>query len=619
MPENGTGERERLVLAAAVALDTPCQLDLIAATAGLEQQDVAEALEQLELRGLVASEPPNRFVIAGQVEAGLLPGASLTMAHARAAGELLRRGAADADVCRHLLASPGGGNPRHVEVLLRQAASCRSEGDLESAVALTRRALLEPPPEQQLCVILLELADLLLSCGQHEEALDIARRARDRRRSAAQRADATVLMARALEGMGNHERAALAIGDELENPTVDREAGVALRHELLRQGASNATALHLWSQHASHDLDNDGDLPPAQISLQLLPKTQQAMRDGTPATEAVTITLQHLARLRPTQYDLHGILSAAWLLIRADEPNHLTRLLTAARPALGAPAFASLTALEGIAALRFSCVDTAIDLLERALRIGRRHEDAVAVDMSTAFLAHALFEADEQLRLERLLARRDPFQSRLSSPWKSIRRIAQARADLVASAPEPALAALMRVEEEKQSLGMLNPAGFHHSEPLVEALLTLGRQNDAARYAELNLARAGAWGAPITLALAESTCATCAHPDRARELHERALSRLASMPPNTTQARLRLAIAKFQLERNQRARAERHLREALDIATRTSARRLATELLRNLGHKPRRTAIFGIESLTRSDLAELDSERHHGSPTGPEL
>ncbi|HET9718500.1 MAG TPA: LuxR C-terminal-related transcriptional regulator [Solirubrobacteraceae bacterium] len=593
----GAAETDRQVLAALSALGEPAAVDVVATVADVDLLSAVEALERLQSSGEVASPAPMLFSLSGAPE---LSGPLLALCHARAAAALIRRGAADGVISDHLLRSPGTSDPRNVEILRRHAQSCLSS-DPQRAVACLRRALNEPPPEEALNGTLNQLADALLRAQEPGEAAEVAGRVRSRTSRQNERITAAITLSRALRTTTGPEAAVRTLVSELgllgEGNQGER---LRLHHELVRQGASSELALRSWLQLAENDREESGH----RNGFSLLISSQNLLRGGLRAEEAVTELRGELARHPVAELEPYGLLSALWLLIRADQPDLACRLLEEQRVA-GPPRSAIELAFRGVLQLRYGTVTQAVACLQEALGLAMAGAEPVEADLASAFLAQALFEAGETVRFDELLAAHDPDSLPEESAWSAIRRVARGRARIAAGSIEDGLADLLRVEESKQRLRLTNPAGYHHAEPAVHALLRLGRADEARALAHTNLERARAWDAPLTVALATSAVAACAPPVQSDKQFERAQRLLRPWTPSLFQAQILLHSTEPLLRTNRTAQGEQRLRETLHVAAQIGAGRLVEEAkgaLHALGRRPRRTAMQGVDALTRAEL-----------------
>ena len=145
------------------------------------------------------------------------------------------------------------------------------------------------------------------------------------------------------------------------------------------------------------------------------------------------------------------------------------------------------------------------------------------------------------------------------------------------------------------------------------AHLALGEREPARRLAAEELELAQAFGAPRALGVAKRAAGLVAGGERGELLLREAIEAFEHGDAGLERARALADLGAMLRRRNRRTEARELLREALDTAHRTGARRLAEHAeteLRATGARPRRVLLTGLDSLTASErrVAELASE-----------
>jgi len=145
------------------------------------------------------------------------------------------------------------------------------------------------------------------------------------------------------------------------------------------------------------------------------------------------------------------------------------------------------------------------------------------------------------------------------------------------------------------------------------AHLALGDHESAGRLAEEELELARAFGAPRALGVAKRAAGVVAGGDRGASLLREAIDAFERGDARLERARALADLGAMLRRRNRRTEARELLREALDIAHRSGAERLAEQAeieLRATGARPRRAVLTGLDSLTASErrIAELGSQ-----------
>jgi DNA-binding CsgD family transcriptional regulator len=136
------------------------------------------------------------------------------------------------------------------------------------------------------------------------------------------------------------------------------------------------------------------------------------------------------------------------------------------------------------------------------------------------------------------------------------------------------------------------------------AHLQLGERDAARALAEEELQRARRWNTPSALACALRTAGLVEGSDRGIELLKQAVASVERSPAMYERARCLTELGAALRRAGQRRDARERLREALDLADRCGALRLASRArdeLVALGARPRRAALSGRDALTPSE------------------
>ncbi len=592
----------RLLVTAAIALlRESAHLDVIAAVASITLQQASQIVGQLEREGVLTGASPARLSLPQEGVAALeqLPSSVCALMHAGCAEQLRARGASDLEVCRHLLRAPGQGLPANVAALRRCAhAHMRRAKPREAAVCL-QRALREPPQESQLPEILTELAEALAGAQMHRAAIDTAQRALERSQTLQDQAGAVVALFKALCACGQAQQALSLLSGEIERlQGVDEELSLRLEIELLRQAPLHRCILEAALQrHRARELDETLPSSPAYL---LAVGQMLGMGPAARAADAIATVRRslRLGGLEPRH--LESAVRSALLMLRADDPETARALIALARsPMPGTAAAPALDAVEGLIELRWGSVAVASQRLQAALELACERGEEYPKWLALAFLAHALHERGERERLAALIAQHPP-ERHEQNMVAAVMRVAKGKHLLGLSEHRLALEELLAVDRRKEAIGLTNPAGYHHIEPAVDALIALGRLREALELANRNLQRAQAWGAPITIALAKGALASCLPPREGIALITEAIGSLPA-DANITRADLLLREGRIMIAAGQPREARIVLRESLDTATRIGALRIATACqaaLHSLGARPRRPHTHGVDSLT---------------------
>nr|WP_275586009.1 BTAD domain-containing putative transcriptional regulator [Geodermatophilus sabuli] len=186
-----------VVARAAGVLGDGAPLPVVAALAGLPEQETAAALAALARAEIVKDEQPLAFVhpLVRESVYRDQPAAERALRHERAARLLRAAGAADEQVAAHLLLAPVRGDGAATEVLCSAARTAAERGAADSAVTYLRRALDDLPAGAQRCDLLRELG-LLESLVDGAASTGHLLQAYERLEDPAERADVAVAIAR---------------------------------------------------------------------------------------------------------------------------------------------------------------------------------------------------------------------------------------------------------------------------------------------------------------------------------------------------------------------------------------------------------------------------------------
>lgn len=473
-----------------------------------------------------------------------LPSAARALAHLQIAGELRERGADALEICAHLLDAPGESRQANVETLCRSAAHYRQAGALAKASECLRRALREPPDAARLPEILLDLAEVLIECGEHAEAAQRTACTRHVDCAGAVRMRAGMLRFRATVGLGRTDMAIADLSAEIAAlRKIEESLALKLERELWRSGVTNARVLQeALNRHRRLSI---GDLPSGTSPHPDLVDARQilAAAGNLTAGEAVEIAQQTLRLCRRGRLGVSCALHAVWLLLIADEPAQAEACLEQARR-MAAPrrgALPVLDALQGMLALRVGTVPQARRVLRDALAAARRRRDPVASGLAGALLADVLLEADQPESARKLVAEH-PDSDRCKGVVGALLLAVRARLALLDGRARDAHEDLSLIRARTVELGLRSPGGICYADAAVAASLQLGEHQAAIELARAELGYAEAWGAPSTIALARGTMARCLPPRQRIPLLCEAISMLSDSPAKLVRAQLLLEL-----------------------------------------------------------------------------
>jgi DNA-binding CsgD family transcriptional regulator len=614
LPPEATG-----IARAVAVLDRDASLAHAAAVAGVDADAAAHAADALAAARILAPGRPLRFLhpIVRTALYEAFPVAERGRWHARAARLLDEAGEPAARAVPHLLAAEPFGDAAAVR-LLRDAAA--TEPDPRRAAALLRRALEEPPPAA-------ERPGLLLALGQAEmraydpAAIEHLLLGRDSSEDPDERLRATHALARAWTLDPNPEAALEWVRGEL----ASLDSGAAADHaDRSDPGLAREVRLALIALETIR-----GDVTPEQAAA----RRAEAQGAATPAERYLLAALAYKATDHGTATDaaelaelaLAGGLTAEGIrgtgailvlaaLMNADE---VERAAEVARGALDlarrsgdvSGAALALTMHADVAFRRGALADAEAESRE-ALEMADEHALAWAEPVAIATLIETLGEQGRGDEADAVLASRELTDWQQGTARAALYLHARARLRLAQDRREEALDDFRASGEVMRRYGVDNPAVQGWRSGAAEALLRMGRHDEARALAaeELELGTAfaarHALGASLrVLGLTESSI------DRLRE----AVGALEPSPSRLLRARALVDYGAALRRAGERAASRDPLREGLDLAHRCGASQLAAHAEQELaasGARPRRRAISGVEALTPSQLriAEMAAE-----------
>ncbi len=229
------GEHSVAVARAVAVLEPNAETRLVGELAGLTENVVTESFELLIRARLLSDSRPVAFAhpLVREVVLGEVATPRRAADHARAA-QLLDRDGTDPDaVAAHLLLAELGGEAWVVEALRRAAAGALGRGAPEAAVRYLRRALQEPPAQEERLDLSRELGIALLRAND-PEGIEVLRTVRAATEDPAAHAQLSTELAGSLGLRGGAAEAAVLLEESLaRQPDPDGEIGLMLRAWLL--------------------------------------------------------------------------------------------------------------------------------------------------------------------------------------------------------------------------------------------------------------------------------------------------------------------------------------------------------------------------------------------------
>jgi class 3 adenylate cyclase/DNA-binding CsgD family transcriptional regulator len=607
---------EATVLVRAVAvLGRRVELRHAGALAGLERDVAGHAATTLARADLLNFEMPLEFthpVVRTAVYEDMT-GAERIAAHRRAATILAEAGAEPEHVAVHLEQSIPNGDPFVVDTLQKAAQRALQRGSSDVAVSLLRRALAEPPTEQQYGEVVraLGMAERLLD---NNEAILYLTKAFEVIPEPKRRARIGIELGRCLVRGNRHEDAIgafRAARDELGD--ADPDLTESITSELIN-------AAWWYPEHvdvAVCELANvDPDALHGGIGSDLLRATlgYWSARRGESRDRALELVR---AALAPQRIDLLGTRAlplATFTLTLAGYPDEALavydRVLRAAY-ARGDNVLASSSALfRAYTQLRRGELGAVkSDLLRFSELEGYETTDLY----SYGFRAELAIEKGDLEKAEAAIA-----ESRLPEPIAANGhlagfQVARARLRMEQHRHEDAIRELRSLGENMKELQIASSAFYDWRPYLALALHGAGRRDEALPVALDALDVARTWGAPQSIGIALRVLGLVEGGASGDKLLHESVEALESSQWRLEYAKSLVELGAALRRGNKRSDAREYLRNGLELAHRLGAaaleERAQTELAAT-GARPRRLMLSGLESLTPSErrVAELAAD-----------
>ena len=609
-------------LARALAVLERSDLLQAARLAGLDEAEAAEAAELLVTAGILESGRPLTF-IHPIVRSGIyveLSSVERGQGHRRAARLLAEHPGAYERVAEHLLASEPAGDPWVVERLVEAASRAGKQGAPESEAVFLRRVLVEPPSPGERSALLLDLGMAEASAGlpgwsEHlQEAVDAAPDAIAAADAAmvlglalsrAQRSvEAVEVLDRAASSLDFHRSdfalllKAAAVFPAMNDPATASSLSFRRQTLLERALGDPAAPRELMAAAAFVSvLAND----PAEIGADLA----TLAADGAPSGDC-----------RPWFWFAAWFSQMTFSLLWAERYAQVRPLLDASIAQARLTGDSSRLAM-GLAnrvwlALRRGDLTAAEGDARTALAATKLPAPPMYRVLNSALLIKTLVEQGELDAAEQVLAPLDP-ETESGSLIAAVLRFGRGRLRVAQGRIAEGLEDFLAVGVVLTRAQVTCPSYLPWRSEAALAHLALGDHESAGRLAEEELELARAFGAPRALGVAKRAAGVVAGGDRGASLLREAIDAFERGDARLERARALADLGAMLRRRNRRTEARELLREALDIAHRSGAERLAEQAeieLRATGARPRRAVLTGLDSLTASErrIAELGSQ-----------
>jgi DNA-binding CsgD family transcriptional regulator len=595
-------ERAAALLTAAAVLGPDAELRHAAAIAGLETEPAACLVDELVEVGLLRAGPGLSFahpVVSAALDS-IQPAGQRATRHLRAAELLAEEDASPELVAAHVVEAPCAGNAWAVESLTAAAAVALGRGVPSEAVRYLRRALEEPPPRAMRAHVMLELGRAEATAGEPQAAVRL-RDAVQHVQEAPEGARAALETGRALFALGKPFEAMGVFEHGLDH-AADGDQDVSAR---LR--AAHATSVWLTRptepldhSHAPRTGESAGDR--ALLALHAMEAAVRGVSADL-SIELATRALNRGALLDDETADgLTYYLAAGALAIAGDLQTAeaaLTAAIEDARSRGSVLGFATASHMRAMAILMRGRVTDAAADARHALAV-EHHGWRLGLGGARLVLANSLIESGDLDGARRHLKEAETAVNP-NDPTRLALFSTRGRLSAVDGDHRAALADFLACGELGERSGVDNPAVAPWRSDAALSHAALGQISEAERLADVELRLAESFGAPGPIGRALRALGAIRGPERGLDSLEAAVDRLDSSQNALERSRALVELGAALRRAGRRREAREPLRHGLDLAKRCGALPLAERAMREAkvaGARPRRTAMYGIDSLT---------------------
>jgi DNA-binding CsgD family transcriptional regulator len=596
------------VARAVAILGDDTDVRLAARVAGLAEVATREAADELVRADVLTPSEQLGFVhpiVRAAIYDDMAPG-ERQLRHAAAADILAGGGAPPERVAAHLLLSAPERNAGRTQILRDAAQSAAQRGAPDAAALYLRRALDEPPADEELGDLLLELGRCEVAAMEFECGAEHLHAAITASSSAAVRAKAASWFGRCalVSGGRNVGKAASVIESVAEElGAEDRERSLDLASDLLvLTVAAPQLRGDLPARLARFSRQAAGD-PHYEAVAQVYTAQEELMHGGS-AAAAVAETQAALAAGLPADAIANTLFVALSTFVLAEAYDVATAIIDAGLDLARRQGFAAREGLlhgqSASVALARGALDHAQLEAERGLALVAERHAAVLQFAAVATAVH--IERGDPEAAARAAERGAVFDDTEDRLFLDQFMTSRGRLRLAQGQVPEGLDDLLSCGERLEALGLRWPSSWRAF--AAPALASLGEEERAAELANEQIELARSAGAPCLLGQALRTGGVAIGGEVGLGLLEEAVAVLETAP-----ARLELAHALAdlgtELTRQRRRREGREalrlaMQHALDCGALALAERARAELTAGGGRRPR-LELTGVNGLTPAE------------------
>jgi DNA-binding CsgD family transcriptional regulator len=573
----------------------------------------AEGAAALAAAGMLADRLRLEFVhpLVRSAVYDSIPAAERGIAHAEAAALLTRERAGLDAIAAHLMLCDAHAD-RHAVATLRAAGRAAiARGAPDAAIAYLRRALAEPPPDDQ------EQAQVLAELGTaetlardpagvtHLEAAYEAITEVGRRGQLAIELGRALMMAGRLDdAVARFERAI----DELDDPTdelslrLEAELITAARLDIRRRAAAaerlSRTAAHVTGRGAAERLVL------SNVAFEMVVRGEAT----AVASQRALLALGDGALLEEASSDSPVYFLAIWALAvcgRFHEAERAVDDALADARRRGSPlGFSMASCFASNVLFRMGRVAEAEASARSVLDVPPEQRWALGLPMGVSFLLDALIERGELDAGEIALADAGIPEEIPELPMLMPLLFSRGKLRLARNETAAGLRDLLLCGERAKKWGSRNPTFLAWRAYAAPVLMAQGEQAHARAIVAEDLELSRAAESPVGEGIALRTAGLLAEGAQGEAMIVEAIDKLGSVGAELEHAKALVELGAWRRRRGQRREAREPLRQGRELARQCAATVLearAHEELLATGARPRRLALSGVDSLTPSE------------------
>jgi DNA-binding CsgD family transcriptional regulator len=573
-----------------------------------QAERLAEGLVRLEV---LASDEPTRFLhpVVREALEGSMRRHERERAHRHAARLLHRDGAPAGQIAAHLVGLRPAGDQWVLARLRDAAAAAMASGTPTSAASLLRRALVEPPAQDERVAVLREAAHAEASSGHEaacallERALGLVSSPRERAEIALEVAETYAALFRWVDAVDLLDRALAELGDR------DTALAARLEGELVVSGLHDARRAMrvgpVLERLASRGAELSGEpLTVAQGMVNLL--------TGRPADETARPLEAVLQRSSVAVENWDTRAALLWVLVAAERFGAvqvaLEPMLEQVRRSGSARGLVAVYSTLGLLKLRLGALPEADAEARVALEVLQEGDFAPGIAFAATVLSDVAVEAgqlDEAQGLLDLL----PQDGWPPGVGTVLIPAARGRLRLAQRRPAEALAdfelSMALFASELWGMRTRETGYVHARSGAALALGRLGEMDRARELAEAELEDNRVFGTPRAIGVSLRAAGLARGGQDGLALLSESVRMLRNSSALLERAHSLTEFGAALRRAGERAAARGPLGEALDLAARSGATPLAArarEELSAAGARPRRVWRTGVEALTPGEL-----------------